>query len=208
MGRAATRDRLHGDPDSTLADFGAAFAADSTRIDALFERARLNERLGRRSAAVDDLQHFLSLATNPNDREAAQTRLRALAPKDTTARTPPTRVAETQVVVYIQYTDPSDSTAVEQIRHDLGHVKGFKVPSAEFRRDSLSVPEVRYYPSDERYIKDLLIITEGALAKAGYRLHLQPRPLDPKRYPRARGRLEVWLPSLARTLYSTPVQRY
>lgn len=211
FGRAVARDRLRGDADSTLADFAAAFKADSTRLDALFESASLNQRLGRRTAAVRDFQRFLALSTNPNDREAAQTRLRALAPRDTSITTvrpspQPTPVAKT--TVYLHYADPGDSSAVSEIAREMARAKTLRVPPPQLSDRNLTVAELRYVSADERFAKDVLAITDGALAKVGYRSRLEPRVLDPKRFPNARaGRLEVWLPPLSRSLYSAP-QKY
>jgi tetratricopeptide (TPR) repeat protein/cellulose biosynthesis protein BcsQ len=208
LGRAAARDRLRGNVDSTLADYTTAFGADSTRIDALFQSASLQQRLGRRSAAIESFQQFFGLAINPNDREAARARLKEMG-ADTTGSARPLPSPAAQVTVYLQYADRRDSSAVAEIRRQLTHAKSFRVPEPEVIGKDLRVAELRYVPTDERFVKDVLIITEGALAKGGYRIPLEPRALDPKRFPNARpGTLEIWLPPLSRSVYSPNQAKY
>lgn len=194
--------RLRGNVDSTLSDYTAAFGADSSRIDALFQSASLQQRLGRRASAIENFQRFFGLAINPNDREAARARLKEMG-ADTTGSARPVPPRAAQVTVYLHYADPRDIAAVSEIRRQLTNAKSYHVPEPEVIGKDLRVAELRYVPADERYVKGVLFITEAAPAKARYRTPLEPRLLDPKRFPNARpGILEIWLPPLSRSVYS------
>jgi tetratricopeptide (TPR) repeat protein len=199
VGRAAARNRLDGNADSSLTDLTRAYAVDSTRLDALFERGALNQRLGRRDSAVSDFRRVAATATNPNDRSAAQARLAELsAPQGT----PEPAMAPRQVVttVYIQYADPDDAKAVAQVRADMGRAGAFRLPEPELVGKGPSVGQVRFREDDSRAAKDVIDAAERALARSGYRIQLEPRPLAASGS-RA-GRIEIWLPSLSRSLYS------
>jgi tetratricopeptide (TPR) repeat protein len=211
LGRAAARIQLKGSSDSSLADFSAAFKADSSLVDALFERGRLNEQLGNNEAAVKDFERFLSLTTDPTRRLAAETRLDALTPRVTSGPPKPAvRPTVTKATVILRYADPGDGGAIAQIARLMGQSGTLNVPAPELMKGkmTITVAELRYVQGDDRFAKDVRAAAEAALAKVGYLTRLEFRVLDQKRYPDARrGRLELWLPPLSRTVYSVPTKR-
>jgi tetratricopeptide (TPR) repeat protein/cellulose biosynthesis protein BcsQ len=203
FGRAVARTRLKGSADSSLADLSRAFAVDSTRLDVLFERGSLNQRLGRSADAVHDFRKVAALATNPDDREAAQARLTQLLPRAAPSL-PPVPVRSTaRTTVYIQYVDPHDEKIVALIRSEIAGAGAFDVPAPELVARGRTVGDVRFVQGNDRYVKDVLVAAERALAKNGYRVRLQPRPMDQKQFPNfTPGRIEVWLPSLSQSLFT------
>ena len=197
--RAAARDRMKGNTDSTLADFTRAYAADTTRIDALFERGKLLQRLEQRDEAIKVFTMFLARATNPNDQAAAQARLAELR-ATASAGTPPAQTSASPLV-YLHYADPADSASVGRVGTIVKAMGAFRVPEPELQRAGRGgIAELRHVAGDERLAADAQAAVEAALAKAGYRIRLTTRVLDPNRFPGARsGRVEVWLPSLSRS---------
>jgi tetratricopeptide (TPR) repeat protein len=207
FGRGATRLQLKGSTDSSLADFTASFEADSSRTDALFARGNLNQSLGRDQEAAHDFREVLAHSTDSNIRAGAQARLDSLV--KVTGLTPEHRdssIHVTRTIVFLHYTDRRDSAAVDRVRTEMQRNGAFNVPRAALVPDSLgpSGAELRFREGDDRSAKDAIVIAEAALAKVGFPLRLSPRALSAKRFPGATaGRLEVWLPSFSRSLYST-----
>jgi hypothetical protein len=106
--------------------------------------------------------------------------------------------------IFLHYSDPGDSAAIERVRKEISSNGAFNVPRAQLVPDvkTPSNAEVRFREGDDRLVKDALVATEAALARTGYPVRLQPRALSLKEFPDAvAGRVEVWLPSLSKSLY-------
>jgi tetratricopeptide (TPR) repeat protein len=202
LGRGDARLSLKGNADSSLADFTASFEADTSRAEALFARGLLNQNLRRDSSAIRDYREVLAHSTDQRLRTGAQARLDSLAPATSGVVAANSHVR--RATIFLHYSDPGDSAAIERVRKEISSNGAFNVPRAQLVPDAQapSNSEVRFREGDDRLVKDALVATEAALAGTGYPIRLQPRALSLKEFPNAvAGHVEVWLPSLSKSLY-------
>ncbi|HKP30551.1 MAG TPA: tetratricopeptide repeat protein [Gemmatimonadales bacterium] len=202
LGRGDVRISLKGSPDSSLADFTSSFEADTSRAEALFARGLLNQNLRRDSAAIRDYREVLAHSTDQRLRTGAQARLDSLVPATGGVVAVNTHVRRASI--FLHYSDPGDSAAIERVRKEISSNGAFNVPRAQLVSDvkAPSNAEMRFREGDDRLVKDALGATEAALARTGYPIRLQPRALSLKEFPDVvAGRVEVWLPSLSKSLY-------
>ncbi|MGH9961822.1 MAG: tetratricopeptide repeat protein, partial [Pyrinomonadaceae bacterium] len=201
--RGATHDAL-GNAQVAIKDYTRTIELRPDYADAYFNRGLDYLSLGKRDLAVEDFKAVLDLDADPQILTTARAHLEKLDTSAAAVR--PTATPR----VYLHYGDVRHAPQqLEEISAALARqdYKVFSSKGAERR----SGGDVRYfYKADEQAAANVKQIVEGILARQGFPVSLDLRPLSPEdvtdtsNKDTQSGAIEVWLPPLSQRI---PIQR-
>ncbi len=193
-------------PDAAIADF-TQVAQSSSELKVKAQAFLLRRSTYRRKAdnehAMADFLTAIALSADPFIRDRADANLRVLG-----YRPPPPNPGLAAPNIFLQYIDAKDGTGVEAIGDSL-QKNGFHVQSKDLVRGSL-YRDVRYYSrgniANAEKIRSIVADTLANQSKSNVKMDLKVIYFGDT-YPYVpRDAIDVWIPSLQKSLQPIPQQ--
>jgi tetratricopeptide (TPR) repeat protein len=175
--------------DQAQRDFDRAIQLKADFGEAYFNRAQLAQLRNNRERAVADYRKSTELPLEPNKSRIAKQQLRTLGAAEVTL------TVTNRIFLHFQNADDADRFT-KPITAALG--KRFVIEKVQTIPNARTVGDVRYfYVEDQQAADTIRTQIQRVLLKNQIKLALQPIFIGERYTNEARGKFEVWIPSLA-----------